>query len=140
MNGQSRCSTPAILRPVHGRIQVWTPYRPGNRGLLREHLPPGCQLAREGCVWTVARVHLRRMINACLDAWDAVRIVSDYRSVQKCDTRCVEALGTDCVCSCLGDNHGAGTAPGHVLVSETTLVGPSEVQRIERVYTRKEAS
>jgi len=43
------------------------------------------------------------------------------QSHKQCDTRCVEAVGEECVCSCGGENHGSGAWPaGAVLVSNTT--------------------
>lgn len=55
----------------------------------------------------------------------------------KCDTRCVEAEGDDCVCSCGGMNH-KGSDIGYYQVGETTLVGQwADVMRTERMYALK---
>lgn len=54
------------------------------------------------------------------------------RSDGRCDTRCVNAQGPECVCSCGGANHGGSYYP-YTLVSETTLVD-LQLERTVKLY------
>ncbi|MGP3637512.1 protein kinase domain-containing protein [Streptomyces sp. 24-1644] len=52
----------------------------------------------------------------------------EFSLQQRCDQRCQDAIGDDCVCSCLGENHGgAAYLRNWTQVAETNLVGDPEV-------------
>ncbi|MFD9475010.1 hypothetical protein [Streptomyces goshikiensis] len=57
----------------------------------------------------------------------------EFSMRQRCDKRCQDAEGDDCVCSCMGENHGgAAYWRNWIQVGETTLVSDPEVR--ERHY------
>lgn len=57
----------------------------------------------------------------------------DYLEQQRCDTRCQQARGDDCVCQCAGQHHGgADYQRNWIQVGDTTLVDRDP--DIRRVY------
>jgi hypothetical protein len=104
-------STARVWRPtsVGGRIAVAVPYSKGTRLWLREVCGPGTrpEFDRERKVWTVARPHFRRIVEALASRYGIVDVYVDHTVRSVCGKLCREAEGDDCTCSCLGDNHGA---------------------------------
>lgn len=117
-----------IYRPMKGRLVVHGTYADvrvllngmdGLRGFQRHPdrtVWPQC--------WTVPRHYFANAVRRACVLFDLVRVV-DERSMngRRCDTRCVEATGPDCNCSCWGENHGGlNWLTGMTLVGGTTLV------------------
>lgn len=108
-----------IVRPVHGRVQVWLPFQrgSGNYDLLKElcgDLTRPQYNRRMGC-FEVARAHLPALMDQ-LPA--ALRQPVDVVLHGSSQTKCVEACWNaspdsvwECVCSCAGRFHGTGAAP-----------------------------
>lgn len=109
----------------------------GNRHWLHEHLGSRIQpqLLGQG-VWAIARPHLRHLVNGLADRFGRVDVFLEFRESERCDTRCQNAVGDDCTCSCLGVNHGgAAYWMGWVQVGETTLVASTGVLTRHLVVT-----
>lgn len=102
----------------------YDPAHPGaNRAWLRDHLGSRIQAEYASGRWTVARPHLRTVVTGLAERFGAVDVYLDYLEQQKCDTRCVDARGDDCVCQCGGENHGGSDYQRDwIHVGETTLI------------------
>lgn len=127
-------SIPTVYRPYRGRLRLRMPYRKDNRAWLKDRLgdrirPEWVRGAggREGW-WEIARNHLQPLVEALVERWGAVDVTLIYSTTEQCDTRCQNARGDDCTCSCLGLNHGHGFAGQWTQVGDTTLV--------QREYTK----
>jgi hypothetical protein len=123
---------PWAHRPVEGRIRTKMPYDGGhNRAWLRRHLGNRIRPELQGNgVWGIARPHLRFLVEGLAERFGHVDVLLDFRISQRCDTRCRDALGDECVCSCLGENHGGAAYWRHwIEVGETTLVAGGDIQR-----------
>ncbi|TSB31237.1 hypothetical protein FNJ62_07040 [Streptomyces benahoarensis] len=60
-----------------------------------------------------------------------------HRCTERCDTRCQEAQGDDCTCSCMGENHsGAAYWCTWILVGDTTLINSARRERHLRIQAR----
>ncbi|RZU48850.1 hypothetical protein EV385_0579 [Krasilnikovia cinnamomea] len=123
---------PWVHRPIAGRILTMMPYDGGsNRRWLHQRL--GSQIRPEhrgGGVWAVARSHFRHLVEGLAERFGYVDILLDFRQAERCDTRCRDARGDDCTCSCLGENHGGAAYWRHwIEVGDTTLVAPGDVVR-----------
>lgn len=122
---------PRIDRRINEtRLHLRMPYRPRNRAWLHtalgDMIRPEWNSAEHR--WEIARPHLMRLAHALADRFGAVDVYLEYKTTDRCDTRCRDAEGDDCECSCLGEHHGGGLwGGGWVQVAETTLVRP-EVQ------------
>jgi hypothetical protein len=108
------------------------PYAGGtNRSWLRSELGHRVDLQYVGRgEWEIARAHLRELIEACAERFGEVDVILDFRARDRCDARCRDAVGDDCVCSCLGENHGgAAYWKRWVPVGETTLIDDGRIVR-----------
>lgn len=98
---------------------------------LKRHLGSSITVKHVGGgVWEIARDHLRHVIVGLAERFGHVNVHLEYLENQRCDTRCVNAHGDDCVCQCGGENHGGmDYARDWMQVGDTTLVGTSPPQR-----------
>ena len=86
--------------------------------------------------WEVSRVHLNQVIEGALKRYQTVTVYRMVASQVRCDVRCVEAKGHDCVCSCGGRNH-KGTTAGFHVVGDTTLAGSGSSRWTRIDYARQ---
>lgn len=130
-----------LERPLRGRLRLWgMPYDGGtNRWWLKDQLGDRIRSTwfsgRPGH-WEIARDHLRPLLEALVDRLGAVEVLLDFSLTQKCDKRCRDATGDECVCSCLGVNHGGMWRAAWFEVGETTLIS-SELRRVRGIVTRE---
>ncbi|MFY1673674.1 hypothetical protein ACN27G_27570 [Plantactinospora sp. WMMB334] len=117
---------PHIYRPMQpDRLRLGMPYHRNNRSWLKSVLGDRIQptWVKNPGYWTLARSHFTPLVDALLERFGVVFASVEFSTTQKCDTRCREALGDDCECSCLGERHGGGLwGDGWVQVGETTLL------------------
>ena len=117
------------------RSEARLPYDRGNRALLKEICGTGTRPDWTQGRWEIGRTHYRQLVEGLVAELGAVQVTEDHNGRQFCDTRCQEAGGDDCVCRCLGANHGhQGVTPHWILVGETTLVSPDK-NLIRRQFT-----
>jgi hypothetical protein len=108
------------------------PYSGGtNRAWLQAELGRRIDLRYVGeGQWEITRPHLRTLVEACAARFGELEVVLDFRTRDRCDTRCQEAVGDDCVCSCLGENHGgAAYWKRWIPVGETALISDGQIVR-----------
>lgn len=124
---------PWVRRPVGpGRLQAWMPYQEGSnrRWILAElgdRMRPEWNITAKR--WEIARSHLRTLVEVMAMKFGEIDVYLEFSTRQRCDVRCRDARGDDCVCSCMGENHGGAAYWRHwMLVGDTTLVGNAEVQ------------
>ena len=138
-------SKAVVYRPVRGKLGTVFPYQAGNRAWIKETLGSRIPVARVqggyGCEctrapgemghWEVARHHLWGLAEALVDRYGEVHVFMDFSRRERCDVRCVEAAGDECVCACGGANHrGLATRmDGWIEVGETTLVSSGKSLR-----------
>ncbi|MGS2615154.1 hypothetical protein ACVCAH_11605 [Micromonospora sp. LZ34] len=127
---------PHIYRPLYpDRLRLLLPYDPRNRAWLHEEL--GWRIrpdySKQHRRWLIARNHFTVLVDALLDRFGQVDATIEFSTTQKCDTRCREATGDDCECSCLGEHHGGGLWDGWIQVGETTLIAPGRQVRHMRI-------
>jgi len=124
---------PWVRRLVdHPQLWMWLPYLgESNRPWLREELGrirPAwvpSSAGREGH-WEVARSHLWTLVDALAIKFGTVDVYLEFSRRSQCDERCQSANPAtvyDCVCACLGENHGgAASWKSWRPVGESTLV------------------
>jgi hypothetical protein len=61
--------------------------------------------------WEVAQDWFSELVDYILGKYPKLYIIQPYREQEKCASRCMNAQGHECQCSCMGANHGAG-GPG----------------------------
>jgi hypothetical protein len=119
-----------LIRPIEGKMELRLPFGPNNRRAIKRIIGAQSKLDwdRDRKAWLIARNHFRAL---CIGIPKTMRLglsASIFVKVSEteiCDTRCIEAVGTECECSCRGEYHGGLNflmSDGWQLVSETTLV------------------
>jgi hypothetical protein len=127
---------------VRGRIVVKMPYdraEPGaNRRWLHAYLGRRIRPKYVGAgKWEIARQHLKHVVEGLAERFGLVNVHLDYLENQRCDVRCQEATGDDCVCQCAGENHGGSAYQRDwIQVGDTTLINrrPRTMRRHTVVY------
>lgn len=129
--------TVTVHRPLKGRLQLRMPFRLENRQWLRANLGSRVHLVwvKDAAPhWELSRNHLVPLLWALTREFEAVIVRLEFSHTQKCDQRCRDATGTDCVCSCMGAYHGGAGGRVWYEVGQTTLISP-EVTRIDGIVT-----
>jgi hypothetical protein len=77
--------------------------------------------------WSGVRVHVAARVDGGPRVWTRCpahrnfpleRVRGTFSEVHNCDSRCLNAKGTSCTCSCGGANHGRGHAATHTAVAD----------------------
>ena len=113
-----------VWRPVEGRVAIKMPFEVqrgvANRQWLKNAL--GARIRPEWdkpkqC-WWVARNHFGPVVEALTNKLGKIDVFMDFRSVERCDTRCRNARSRECTCSCLGKSHGQGVTYGWKILND----------------------
>jgi hypothetical protein len=111
---------------------------------MLRNLFPGVQIEydKDDSSWRINRQRFFEVARELAHHYGKAGVAAQFKATQKCDTRCREASGEECVCSCGYQYHGLenfGFMDGWILVGETTLVKYSE-DIIEKrwIVTRRE--
>jgi hypothetical protein len=84
----------------------------------------------------VSRSALASVVELLLNEYGLIEVATDGSTGNRCDTRCREAIGDECVCACAGRMHGAAyLGPTERVVGETTVVDTA-ISRWRRVLVR----
>lgn len=128
-----------VTVPVTGKMRCVLPYDKGNRALLSVASGTAAgvlKFDKAEKVWLVPRSKLDQVVRFLALRFGRVDVYQQYTLTMRCDTRCTAAKGTECVCSCLGENH----AGGRLMTTQLTRVGEStkidlgqEVHEVHRV-------
>lgn len=133
-----------LERPVEGKMELRLPFGPNNRRAIKRIIgqQSGLDWDRDRKAWLISRNHFKRLchgIPAFMELRLHVTLFVKSSETEVCDKRCVEAVGTECECSCRGEYHGGLNflmQEGWELVSETTLLRTNDIWvGKEYVYT-----
>ena len=109
-----------VWQPHEGRLHVRVPYMLGRRSWFKSLR---IRAEWDGKSWLVNRAKFATVLDVLLDDYGTVMVIRDGYRRTICDTRCREALGPECVCSCAGEHHGEGTVGKRaVVIGETTII------------------
>lgn len=124
-----------IVKPVKGSLRVRVPYNANNRSAWKDlGLRP--VWVKEGNYWRLSRDKFSLVVRAVANGLGRVEVTVHGHTNQQCDTRCWNAEGDDCVCSCAGQNHG-NYQYGWLHVGETTVV---KTEYVSKTYIVESAS
>lgn len=121
------------------KMQIRLPYAKNNWRVVTYYMPKRARRNvvwdRDRKVWVVNRIYFRDVLASLVEEHPEVTVYQDYVPTSKCDTRCREATGDDCDCSCLGEAHAfGGLRRGEFIVGETTIITTGPVTRTKRIY------
>lgn len=133
--------TPALWRPVEGRLVIKMPFAKTNRTWFKSVLGSRIRPDWNGETkrWEIARDHFGPLVQALAQRYGKVDVYMDFRQTERCDTRCRNARSRECTCSCLGKSHGQGVSFGWKVVSDNhTMVRTTGTIRRHIVVVRDE--
>lgn len=112
---------PVILRRT-GKGQLLRarlPYSDTNRAWLQDgrRITPTWHSSRR--FWEFPKAWFNDFVERALRTFGQVYVVQPYREQEKCSSACLNAVGHECQCSCMGRNHGAGNDGSWFEISET---------------------
>lgn len=112
---------PVILRRT-GKgelLRARLPYSDDNRSWLqngRRTTPAWISGPR---YWEIPKAWFNDFVERALTTFGRVYVIQPYREQEKCSPACLNAVGHECQCSCMGGNHGAGNDGSWFEISET---------------------
>ena len=131
-------SVPVVLRRPKGLpLRLRLPWNKNNRWWLKaDHRGDPTWVDQLKC-WETPKAWLNQIVDQALIDFSQIWIIQPYREMEKCAPACMNAMGHECNCSCMGANHGAGNDGSWFEVTETFAFKWGEEQLACRLLTRK---
>lgn len=103
-------TTPVIIRRTKSGQQhrLRLPYGTDNRDWIRNGRRTNPIWQPQQRYWEIPKSWFNDFINRALVRYGKVYIIQPFRVQEKCAPACMNAIGHECQCSCMGLNHGAG--------------------------------
>jgi hypothetical protein len=118
----SQQSIPVILRRggKGQKLRVRLPYVKDNRDWLRSgRRTSPAWLGDSRKYWEIPKNWFNDLVERALSKYKKVYVIQPYREQEKCAPACLNAVGHECQCSCMGANHGMGNDGSWFEVSDT---------------------
>jgi hypothetical protein len=112
---------PVVLRR-EGRVRVRLPYAADNRDWLRSDRRNKPEWISDGGYWELPKAWFSGLVDSALIRYGEVWIIQPYREKEICAPACMNAVGHECECSCMGANHRMGVEGRWYEVSEALAV------------------
>jgi len=112
---------PVILRR-QGKgemLRARLPYAETNRAWLQNGHRNSPTWISNKRYWELPKAWFNDFVERALETFGQVYIIQPYREQEKCSPACLDAVGHECQCSCMGRNHGAGNDGSWFEISET---------------------
>jgi hypothetical protein len=119
------------------RLRVRLPYDEGNRDWLRNGRRSKPEWVKSGKYWELPKDWFNDFVNRALAKFGRLYVVQPYREQEKCAPACLNAVGHECQCSCMGANHGVGNDGSWFEVSETFATRWGGQELACRLMTKK---
>jgi hypothetical protein len=111
-------------------LSIRLPYNVGNRGWLKcskRKTEPDWNTEKK--YWVLPRSRLNELVEMILKRFGKLYIIQPYRNLEICAPACWNAMGHECECSCMGENHGRNHhEAGWFVVSEAFAVRHGKVR------------
>lgn len=110
-------SVPVIYRQGGSKpLMIHLPYAKGNKDWIEEgHRNKPAWNQKYKC-WQTPKAWFNDLITRSLSRYGRVYVIQPYREQEKCAPACWNAVGHECQCSCMGENHGSQGPNGKWLV------------------------
>ena len=106
----SQFAVPVIIRRNKKGQQhrLRLPYSDSNREWLRNGRTIRPLWYAQQRYWEIPKAWFNDVVNRALARFGRIYIIQPFREQEKCAPACMNAVGHECQCSCMGQNHGAG--------------------------------
>jgi hypothetical protein len=131
-------SIPVIIRRGgKGQLlRVRLPFGEGNRQWLQDGRRNSPTWFPTEKYWETPKAWFNDLVERSLTKYKKLYIIQPYREQEKCAPACMNAVGHECQCSCMGANHGAGNDGSWFEVSDTFATRWREQYIACRLMTR----
>lgn len=129
---------PVILRRggKGQRLRVRLPYGENNRQWLQNGRRISPSWNADDHYWETPKTWFNDLVERSLTKYAKVYIVQPFREQEKCAPACMNAVGHECQCSCMGANHGVGNDGSWFEISDTFATRWGELHLACRLMTR----
>ncbi len=100
-------------------LRLRLPYAETNRAWLQNNRRTSPVWLADDRYWEIPKSWVNDFVERALATFGAVYVVQPYREQEKCSPACLNAVGHECQCSCMGRNHGADNDGSWFEISET---------------------
>lgn len=134
MTTVSSAPSAMVWLPREGQVIAKIPPRKGNRRWLHHTL--GIRSPRlDDDRWHLPRSCLIKLVTAAIDRFGYVAVFRDMSKLSRCTKTCLEAMGMECDCSCLGTHHGeANSENWFERIGDAVVADFGEITRTKVVY------
>ena len=119
------------------KLRLRLPYAKTNRVWLRNARRANPSWLSDKKCWEIPKAWFNDFVDRALAKFGAVYVIQPYREQEVCAPACMNALGHECQCSCMGANHGAGKCGGWFEVSDAFAVRWGDEHIACRLMVRK---
>lgn len=132
---------PVVIRRAEKgqKLRVRLPYADNNRQWLNTVGKSTVTWIDSKSYWELPKNWFNDFVNRALERYSKLYVIQPYREQEKCARQCMEAIGHECNCSCMGRNHGAGVDGSWFEVSETFATRWGEKEIACRLMVSKSA-
>lgn len=112
---------PVIVRRGKGvPLLLRLPYREDNRSWIRNEKRNNPTWVKDKKHWECPKAWFNDLVERSLSTWGKLYIIQPHRHQEVCAPACWNAIGHECQCSCMGENHGSQSSTGGwFIVSDT---------------------
>jgi hypothetical protein len=130
---------PVLLRRGKGhKLRMRLPFADENRKWLRISGKSEPEWNSKPKFWELPQNWFNNLVENSLNRYGKLYVIQPYREQEKCAPACWNAVGHECQCQCMGENHGVGeNGSGWFVVSDTFATRWSEQQVACRLMTKK---
>jgi hypothetical protein len=113
--------SPVVLRRTgKGQLlRVRLPYADANRSWLQAGRRTSPTWISGKRYWEIPKAWFNDFVERALKTFGQVYVIQPYREQEKCSPACLNAVGHECQCSCMGRNHGTGNDGSWFEITET---------------------
>jgi hypothetical protein len=131
-------SIPVILRRGgKGQcLRVRLPYGENNRQWLQSGRRISPTWSSSGRYWETPKAWFNDLVERSLVKYRKLYIIQPFREQEKCAPACMNAVGHECQCSCMGANHGVGNDGSWFEASDIFATRWGELHLACRLMTR----
>jgi hypothetical protein len=122
------------------RLRIRIPFSNTNRDWLRNGRKTSPEWDGERKFWEVPKAWFNDFVERSLKKYGKLYTIQPYREQEKCAPACMNAVGHECQCSCMGANHGVGNDGSWFEVSDTFATRWGGQHLACRLMTVKEGS
>lgn len=116
----NQTTIPVIVRRTKKGQQhrLRLPYDKENRYWIKNNRRSNPIWVSQSKFWEIPKAWFNDFIERALTKYGRIWIIQPYREQEICATACMNAVGHECQCSCMGANHGSGNDGSWFEVSE----------------------